>query len=55
VAADFIQLTPAEIARMYRWDYHYTEEGNRLVARSMLRQLGAKVGAFPACAEAPAR
>jgi hypothetical protein len=55
VAADFIKLTPAEIARMYRWDYHYTEEGNRLVARSMLRQLGAKVGDFPACAEAPAR
>jgi hypothetical protein len=53
LTAEFEKLTPAEIARMYRPDYHYTDEGNRFVARALLRHLGARVPGFPACAGAP--
>jgi hypothetical protein len=49
LTADFEQLTPAEIARMYRPDYHYSDEGNRFVARALLRHLGAKLPGFPSC------
>jgi hypothetical protein len=34
---------------MYRWDYHYTPEGNRFVAQALLRDLAAAVPGFPAC------
>ena len=34
---------------MFRYQ-HYSEEGNRLVAKVLLRELGAKVAGFPECA-----
>ncbi len=54
LTADFEKLTPAEISRMYRPDYHYSDEGNRFVARALLRHLAGKVPGFPGCAGAPA-
>ena len=53
LTAEFEKLTPAETARMYRPDYHYSDEGNRFVARALLRHLAAKLPGFPACAGAP--
>ena len=52
LTADFEKLTPAEIARMYRFDSHYSDEGNRFVARALLRHLGEKLPGFPACVPA---
>jgi hypothetical protein len=48
----FDALTPAQLARMYRWDYHYTVEGNRFVSQALLRALPSAVPGFPACAAA---
>ena len=47
-----VGLTPAELARMFRIDSHYSDEGNRFVARALLRHLAAKVPGFPGCAGA---
>lgn len=47
---EFNRLSPAQLARMFRWDYHYTEEGNSLVAAALLQRLHGQVGGFPACA-----
>ena len=46
---EFDRLTPAEIATLYRWDYHYTVEGNRFVAAAILRRLAQLVPGFPGC------
>ncbi len=46
---EFNRLTPAQLAGMFRIDNHYTIEGNRLVAQTLLRELGAQVPGFPAC------
>lgn len=55
LTADFERLTPAELARMFRIDSHYSDEGNRFVARALLGHLAAKVPGFPGCAGATGR
>ena len=59
LAADFERLTAAEIAGMFRPDFHYSAQGNRFVAESLLRRLAEKIPGFPgggapAAARAPA-
>ena len=49
---EFEKLTPAQIAALYRWDYHYTVEGNRFVAAAILRRLAEWVPGFPDCGPA---
>jgi lysophospholipase L1-like esterase len=50
LVADFERLTPAQIARLFRdQDYHYSREGNRFVAESLLRRLAEMIPGFPAC------
>ncbi len=49
LTADFARLAPAEVARLYRPDYHYSEEGNRFVAGALLRHLAPLVPGFPDC------
>lgn len=46
LVADFERLTPAEIARMFRPDYHYSKEGNRFVAEVLLRRWPSKSVGF---------
>lgn len=54
LAPDFARLGPAEIARMFRPDYHYSEEGNRFVARTLVSRLSGMIPGFPACGPAAA-
>jgi hypothetical protein len=53
LVADFNGLTPAQLARMFRPDNHYTAEGNGFVAEALLRHLGRQVPDFPGCAGRP--
>jgi GDSL-like Lipase/Acylhydrolase family len=50
---EFSALSPKRLAEMYRIDNHYSDEGNRLVAQALLKQLGQQVPGFPACTPAP--
>lgn len=49
LAAEFGRLAPWEIAPLFRPDYHYTVQGTRFVAESLLRRLGEQIPGFPAC------
>ena len=51
LATEFARRAPAEISRLFRPDYHYSEEGNRFVAATLLRHLGEKVPGFPGCSD----
>jgi len=53
LAADFGRLPPDHLARLFRPDTHYSEEGNRFVAQALLRRLPAAIPGFPACATSP--
>lgn len=50
---EFKALSPARLAAMYRVDNHYSDEGNQLVARALLSELGQQVAGFPKCPAVP--
>lgn len=49
LAAEFERLTPAQLARLFLPDFHYSAEGHRFVAATLLRHLAQAVPGFPAC------
>jgi hypothetical protein len=53
LVADFERLPPAQVARLFRYDTHYSEEGNRFVARALLRSLSTAIPGFPSCGTNP--
>jgi hypothetical protein len=48
---DFGRLAPWELGKLFRPDYHYSVEGNRFVAATLMKRLREVVPGFPDCGE----